>query len=80
MPATMQAESTDAALDPVVEDWSGWMISGRVRSQRGDVPYETAVRTPAEAPPLAGGTNPFSNSMARPDLPGGPFVFHHQLQ
>jgi 5,10-methylenetetrahydromethanopterin reductase len=48
MSATMQAESPDAALDPVVEDWSGWMISGRVRSQRGDVPYETAVRTPAE--------------------------------
>src|SRR5882762_1327555 len=38
------------------------------------------ARTAAEAPPLAGGTNPFSNSMARPDLPGGPFVFHHQLQ
>jgi probable F420-dependent oxidoreductase len=48
MSATMQAESPGAALDPVVEDWSGWMISGRVRSQRGDVPYETAVRTPAE--------------------------------
>jgi len=38
------------------------------------------ARTAAEAPPLAGGTNPFSNSMARPDLSGGPFVFHHQLQ
>src|SRR5882762_2240007 len=38
------------------------------------------ARTAAEAPPLAGGTNPFSNSRARPDLPGGPFVFHHQLQ
>jgi len=33
------------------------------------------ARTAAEAPPLAGGTNPFSNSVARPDLPGGPFVF-----
>ena len=38
------------------------------------------ARTAAEDPPLAGGTNPFSNSMARPDLPGGPFVFRHQLQ
>src|SRR5467141_3515700 len=38
------------------------------------------ARTAAEAPPLEGGTNLFSNSMARPDLPGGPFVFHHQLQ
>jgi len=38
------------------------------------------ARTAAEAPPLAGGTNLFSNSMARPDLPGGPFVFRHQLQ
>src|SRR5467141_5435873 len=38
------------------------------------------TRTAAEAPPLAGGTNPFSNSVARPDLPGGPFVFRHQLK
>src|SRR5882762_1622246 len=38
------------------------------------------ARTAAEAPPLAGGTNPFSNSVARPDLPGGPFVFRHQLK
>jgi hypothetical protein len=38
------------------------------------------ARAAAEVPPLAGGTNLFSNSMAHPDLPGGPFVFRHQLQ
>src|ERR1700694_2781998 len=38
------------------------------------------ARAAAEVPPLAGGTSLFSNSMAHPDLPGGPFVFRHQLQ
>jgi hypothetical protein len=33
------------------------------------------ARAAAVAPLLAGVTNPFSNSMARPDLPGGPFFF-----
>jgi len=44
------------------------------------------VAVAAEARAAGGGsasggrTNPFPISMARPDLPGGPFVFHHQLQ
>jgi probable F420-dependent oxidoreductase len=36
-------------LDTVVDDWSGWMISGRVRSHLPeDQSYETTVRTPAQ--------------------------------
>ena len=46
----------------------------------GVVAEEAEVRAAAGAPPLAVGTNLFSNSMARPDLPGGPFVLYHQLQ
>jgi hypothetical protein len=38
------------------------------------------ARTAAGAPSLAGGTSPFSNSRARPDLPDGLFVFRHQLE
>jgi 5,10-methylenetetrahydromethanopterin reductase len=48
MPTNARIETQRNELDPVVEDWSGWVISGRVRSHRGDNGYATAVRTPAE--------------------------------
>jgi probable F420-dependent oxidoreductase len=35
-------------LDPVVDDWSGWLISGRVRSNSEGSPYETTIRTPRQ--------------------------------
>ena len=45
------AEATkpqSAELAPVVDDWSGWMISGRVRSSSEGSPHESTVRTPAQ--------------------------------
>lgn len=35
-------------LAPVVDDWSGWMISGRVRSSSEGALHESSVRTPAQ--------------------------------
>jgi probable F420-dependent oxidoreductase len=48
MPTDVRIETRRDDLDPVVDDWSGWLISGRVRSSvPDDSPYETTVRTPA---------------------------------
>jgi 5,10-methylenetetrahydromethanopterin reductase len=45
---SVQAAPRSAALDPVVDDWSGWLISGRVKGRPVDTPYESAARTPAQ--------------------------------
>lgn len=46
--SVLTEQLTTAELQPVVDDWSGWMISGRVKGTPSDGPYETAARTPAQ--------------------------------
>lgn len=48
MPTDVRIETRNPDLEPVIDDWSGWMISGRVKSQVSDSPYATAARTPAQ--------------------------------
>jgi 5,10-methylenetetrahydromethanopterin reductase len=46
--ANARIETRRDDLEPVIDDWSGWMISGRVKSHVSDSAYETAARTPAQ--------------------------------
>jgi probable F420-dependent oxidoreductase len=49
MSTVAERTPTETDLAPVVDDWSGWMISGRVRSHLPeDQAYETTVRTAAQ--------------------------------
>lgn len=48
MSVTAAEPAGHSTLAPVVEDWSGWVISGRVKSTVTDGQYETASRTPAQ--------------------------------
>jgi 5,10-methylenetetrahydromethanopterin reductase len=49
MTAVAERGAATAGRPPVVDDWSGWMISGRVRSHLpAGQPYATTVRTPAQ--------------------------------
>lgn len=47
MSATATAVLDDGALAPVVEDMSAFIISGALKSQKLDSPFETVGRTPA---------------------------------